>query len=107
MLTIAATAGAAIADFARAEFVLGNMAELGISESWLLLLGLLKAAGAAGLLLGLVGVRFLGVAAAIGLVLFFVGAIAVHVCARVYLKIVFPGAILVLATASLVLALAR
>jgi DoxX-like family len=56
--TIAANAVAAIADFARAKQVLANAAELGIPESWIPPLGALKAAGAVGLLLGLLGARF-------------------------------------------------
>jgi hypothetical protein len=102
-----ANAGVAIADFARAKFVLATSAEVGVSQSWLPLHGTLKAAGAAGLLLGLVGVRFIGIAAAAGLVLFFVGAVAAHLRARVYYNIGFPGGFLVLAIASLVLAVAR
>jgi hypothetical protein len=67
----------------------------------------LKAAGAAGLLLGLMGVPFVGVAAASGLVLFFAGALAVHIRARVFYNIAVPGGYFALATASLVLAVAR
>ncbi|MGP3932080.1 DoxX family protein [Nonomuraea sp. KM88] len=107
VLTIAANAWAATADFMKAGFVLANSARVNISRSWLPLLGALKAAGAAGLLLGLLGVPFVGVAAAAGLVLFFVGAVIVHVRARVYAAMVFPGAFLALATGSLSLALAR
>jgi hypothetical protein len=104
---IVANAGAAIADFARAKVVLANSAEIGVPQSWLPSLATLKAAGAVGLLLGLLGVRFIGIAAAIGLVLFFVGAVAAHVRARVYHNITFPGGYLVLAIASLVLSVAR
>jgi hypothetical protein len=104
LVTIAANAWAAIADFAGARFVRANSAELGISRSWIPLLGALKAAGAAGLVLGLLGVRFIGIAAATGLVLFFVGALAVHVRARVFHNIAAPGGFLALAVASLVLA---
>ncbi|MET9517990.1 DoxX family protein [Streptomyces sp. NPDC002994] len=106
VITIAANAWIAIADFARAKFVLANSAEVGVPQSWLPMLGTLKAAGAAGLLLGLLGVQFIGRAAAIGLVLFFIGAIAVHIRARVFRNIVFPGSFLVLAAASLLLAVA-
>jgi DoxX-like family len=105
--TIAANAVAAIADFARAKQVLANAAELRIPESWIPRLGALKAAGAAGLLLGLLGVRFVGVAAGIGLVLFFIGAIAAHVRARAYHNMAFPAGFLVLAIASLILSLTR
>lgn len=103
---IAANAGAAVADFARARFVLANSARVGVPESWLPALGMLKAAGAAGLLVGLAGVRLIGIAAAAGLVLFFVGAIATHLRARVY-DISAPGGFLALAVAALVLAVTR
>jgi hypothetical protein len=108
VLTITANAAAATADFARARVVLANAAELGISaRRWLPLLGALKAAGALGLLVGLLGMRPIGIAAASGLVLFFIGAITAHIRAHVYLKIVYPGAYLALAIASLVLAAAQ
>jgi hypothetical protein len=105
--TIVANAGAAAADFSRARFVLANAAELGVAETWLPLLGALKAAGAAGLLIGLLGVQPLGIAAAIGLVLFFIGALATHVRARVLYNLAFPGVFLALAVASLVLGATR
>ena len=66
----------------------------------------LKAAGAAGLLLGLVVSRPLGVAAAVGLVLFFAGALAAHVRGRVFHNIAFPATYAALAVAALALALA-
>lgn len=104
---IVANAGVAVADVSHAKFVVANSAEVGVPLSWLPLLATLKAAGAVGLLLGLLGVRFIGIAAAIGLVLFFVVAVAAHVRARVYHNIAFPGGYLVLAIASLVLSVAR
>jgi hypothetical protein len=107
VVTSVANATAAIADFARAKQVLANAAELRISPSWLPLLGALKAAGAVGLLLGLFGVRLLGLAAATGLVLFFLGALAAHLRARVYHNLAVPGGYLALAVASLVLAAAQ
>ncbi|MFB7915513.1 DoxX family protein [Streptomyces sp. NPDC056061] len=106
VITILANAGIAAADFARAEFVLANSAEVGVPRTWLPRLAALKAAGAAGLLLGLVGVPVVGVAAASGLVLFFLGAVAAHIRARVYGNIAFPCGYLVLAAASLALTLA-
>lgn len=106
-ITIAANAGIAVADFARAGFVLANSAEVDVPQSWLPMLATLKAAGAVGLLLGLLGFHAIGIAAAIGLVLFFIGAIAAHLRARVYRNIHGPGAYLGLAVASLVLAAAR
>lgn len=107
VITIVANVYEAVANFARAKFVLANAAEVGLPPSWLPMLGALKAAGAVGLLLGLLGVRFVGIAAAIGLVLFFVGAMAAHIRARVFYNITFPGTFLVLAIASLVLAVAQ
>lgn len=105
VVTILANAGIAGADLARAQFVVANASAVRVPLSWLPTLGLLKGAGAVGLLLGLLGVPFIGTAAAAGLVAFFVGAVAAHVRARLFRTIVFPGAYLALAVASLVLAL--
>jgi len=105
VVTIVVNAGTAVADLAKAEFVLANSAEVGVPRSWLPTLATLKAAGAAGLLLGLLGLHVLGVAAAIGLVAFFVGAVATHLRARVLHNLAFPGTYLALAVASLVLAI--
>ncbi|MGW5781186.1 DoxX family protein [Streptomyces sp. NPDC003863] len=107
LLTVAANAGIAAADFARARFVLANSAEVGVPERWIPWLATLKAAGAAGLLLGLLGARLIGLAAAVGLVLFFLGAVAVHVRTRVLHNIAFPAVFLALATGSLALAATR
>jgi hypothetical protein len=107
VVTILANASIAVADFRRAQFVLANSSEVGVPQSWLPLLAGLKAAGAAGLLLGLSGVPFVGIAAAGGLVLFFAGALAAHVRARVLHNIAFPGVYFVLAVASLALAVTR
>jgi hypothetical protein len=107
LLTVAANVGIAVADFARARFVLANSAEVGVPASWLPMLGALKAAGAAGLVLALLGLQPIGVAAATGLVLFFVAAIAAHLRARVHHNIAVPSGYLVLAVGSLVFLLAR
>ncbi|MEU9621171.1 DoxX family protein [Streptomyces sp. NPDC088251] len=107
LITIAANAGIAVADFARAEFVLANSAEVDLPRSWLPMLATLKAAGAVGLAVGLLGFRVIGTAAAIGLVLFFVGAMAAHFRARVFHNIAFPGAYLAMAIASLGLAITQ
>jgi hypothetical protein len=104
-VTIAMLVAIVVADLTRAQFVLGNSAEVGVPESWLPMLAALKAAGSIGLLLGLVGVWQLGVAAAIGLVLFFSCAVGVHIRARVFYNIAFPGAYLAFSAASLVLLL--
>jgi hypothetical protein len=103
-VTILANVWAAGADLAHARFVLANMDEVGVPRSWLPPLAVLKGAGAAGLLLGLLYVRPLGIAAAIGLILFFIGALATHVRARVFHNITFPGTFLTLAIGSAVLA---
>ncbi|MFE3942277.1 DoxX family protein [Streptomyces sp. NPDC059118] len=107
VITILANAGIAVADFRRAGFVVANSTEVGLPQTWLPWLATLKAAGAAGLLLGLLGVPVIGVAAATGLVLFFVGAVAAHIRARVYHNILFPTGYLGLAVASLALAVVR
>jgi hypothetical protein len=55
LIAIAANAFIAIGDIMRFKLVLSNAASVGVPESWLTWLGILKAAGAGGLLLGLVG----------------------------------------------------
>ncbi|MFD5287673.1 MULTISPECIES: DoxX family protein [Streptomyces] len=103
VVAVVADAGIAVADLRRARFVLANSAEVAVPASWLPGLALLKAAGAAGLLAGLLGFRPLGIAAAVGLVLFFVGALVAHVRARVFHNIAFPAGYLALNAAALVL----
>jgi DoxX-like family len=67
----------------------------------------LKTAGAAGLLLGLIGVPVIGTAAAIGLILFFVCAIYTHVRAGDYSpQFGLANGYLLLAVATLALDLA-
>ncbi|OLE27855.1 MAG: hypothetical protein AUG44_09075 [Actinobacteria bacterium 13_1_20CM_3_71_11] len=93
---------------ARIKRVVVTMNRLGVPESWLPVLGALKAAGALGLLVGL-RVPVLGVAAATGVVLYFTGAIVTHVRARAFAADEgFPLAVgfLVLAVAALALRLA-
>jgi hypothetical protein len=68
------------------------------------MLGLLNAAAAFGLLIGLIGVPPIGTAAAIGLVLYFFGAIVAHLRVRDY-SIGPAAAFLLLAAAALVLGL--
>ncbi|MFG2791120.1 DoxX family protein [Streptomyces sp. NPDC048419] len=104
---VVAVAWTAVADFMRVEFVLGNMAEVGVPQRQLPLLAALKAAGAVGLLLGLLGVHAIGVAAAIGLVLFFVAAVALHLRTHVVHNLAWPGGYLVLSAAALVVDLLR
>ncbi|MFE3260719.1 DoxX family protein [Nocardia sp. NPDC059091] len=107
LVTIALNGGMAIADFARAKFVLANSAEVNFPSSWIPVAGTAKAAGALGLLLGLFGARPLGIAAALGLVLYFIAAIVVHIRARVLHNIAFPAMYFAFAAASLTFALAR
>jgi DoxX-like family len=103
ILAAAANVFSATLDFVRYKQVLINMAKAGVPESWITMLGILKAAGALGLLVGF-GVPLIGTAAAVGLVLSFVAAIITHLRARDYsfgLAVVF----LTLAAAALVLGL--
>ncbi|GLZ79689.1 hypothetical protein Afil01_44960 [Actinorhabdospora filicis] len=104
-LTVLANGFEMVAGFARASFVRGNAALVGLAPKWIVPLAVLKGAGAAGVLLGLLGVPLIGEAAAIGLVLFFVGAMIAHVRARVFHNIAFPAAFLALAAGTLVLGL--
>ncbi len=106
IVTIAAITWATIADLVPLRFVLATMHEVGVPQSWLTPLGVVKGTGVVGLLIGLLGVRPLGVAAAVGLVLFFIGALVTHARARVFYNIAVPAAYFALAVASTVLAIA-
>jgi DoxX-like family len=106
-VTVFAAAGyayAAFADFTRPRWVVFRMSRLRVPESWMIPLGVLKGAGALGLLVG-IGIPLIGVAAAVGLVLFFIGAITTALRARWYAHIPEPAAFLLPAAASLVLRL--
>ncbi len=105
VLAAALTSYAAYVDFTGAPWVLDNMDKYGVPQSWLFLLGVLKAAGAVGLLLGL-AIPEIGTAAAIGLVAYFVGAIVTVVRARWYSHLGFPVMFLLPAAGSLALLLA-
>ncbi len=103
VLTAAANIFSAACDFVRYKQVSIAMAKAGVPESWMTMLGILKAAGALGLLAG-IRVPLIGTAAAVGLILYFVAAIITHLRARDYSlgpAVVF----LVLAVAVLVLGL--
>ncbi|MBF6436860.1 DoxX family protein [Nocardia cyriacigeorgica] len=104
IVTALATFVAAASDLARNRWTLDNMTKYGVPHSWIIPLGLVKLAGALGLLAGL-AIPALGAAAAAGLVLYFIGAVATLARARGYSDLVYPGCYLVLATASLVLTL--
>jgi hypothetical protein len=104
-LTAAANIYAAIVDFTRPEWLRGNMRQVRVPDSWLTPLGILKAAGALGLLVG-VGIPFIGTAAAAGLTVFFVGAVITHLRAHDYsLGRGWPLVFLLLAVTTLVLGL--
>src|SRR5438309_6016513 len=83
VITAAANIFSAVCDFVRYKQVSIAMAKAGVPDSWMTTLGILKAAGALGLLAG-IGVPSIGTAAAVGLILFFAGAIIVHLRARDY-----------------------
>ncbi|MFE6225973.1 DoxX family protein [Streptomyces sp. NPDC057854] len=108
LLTAAINTADAAAGLARARFVLANAAEVGVPRSWLPRLAVLKLAGAAGILLGLLGrhhaaLGAVGVAAACGLTLLYVGALGFHVRARVFHNLAFPLFFLAAAVATLTL----
>ncbi|ONI85427.1 hypothetical protein ALI144C_14035 [Actinosynnema sp. ALI-1.44] len=85
LLAVAANGFSGIAALLRFKPILPGMAAAGVPESWLTFpIGTLKTAGAAGLLLGILGVPMIGIAAAIGLILFFVCAVHTHILARDY-----------------------
>ncbi|MFD3505139.1 DoxX family protein [Streptomyces sp. NPDC058676] len=77
----------------------------GVPESWFLPLGLVKIAGALGLLAGIV-YRPLGIAAAIGVVLYFLGAVITHARGGDAKGIGIPAVIMLVAVAPLVLGFA-
>lgn len=107
LMTVAANLAVAAADFAKAPFVLANSAEVGVAQRHIPILAGLKAAGAVGLLLGLLGVPLVGQAAAAGLVAFFVGAVVVHLRTHVVHNIAFPLTYLGLAVATLALSIGQ
>lgn len=103
ILCIVANAWASVADFVKADFVLANARELGLSTNFVTIVaGVPKAAATVGLAIGLAGVPWLGFAAATGLVAFFVCAMAVHVYKRVLAKIAIPMVFDLLAIGALV-----
>src|SRR5437870_13643920 len=83
VLAAAANIFSAACDFVRYKQVSIAMAKAGVPESWMTMLGILKAAGAIGLLVG-IGAPLVGAAAAVGLNLFFVAAVITHLRARDY-----------------------
>jgi hypothetical protein len=104
VLAAVANAFSAALDFVRYPRILRAMAKAGVPESWLTTLGILKGAGAIGLLVG-IGVPPIGIAAAVGLILFFLGAIITHLRGGDY-SFGLAATFLLLAVAALVLRLA-
>lgn len=91
--------------FAGAEYVVKPLADYGVPRAWWTWLGVAKAAGALGLLVGL-AVPAIGYAAAVGVILYFLGAVLTVARARAYAHIPFPLIYLAPAAASLALGLA-
>lgn len=106
-IAIVANGGIALATFARAKFLIDNLGEVSLPDSWLPVLATLQAAGATGLLLGLLGIPIIGTAAAIGLVLFFIGAVVTHLRAGAFRQLPSPVIFLALAIATLVVTAIR
>lgn len=75
--------------FLKAEWVTEPIKEYGVPESWWIWLGVAKAAGSIGLLVGL-AVPIIGVLASIGLILYFIGAVVTVVRARWFSHVAFP-----------------
>ncbi|AKJ11970.1 membrane protein [Streptomyces incarnatus] len=73
----------------RVQWIVKGLTDYGVPRSWWTLLGLAKAAGAVGLVVGLF-VPVIGVLAGTGLVLYFLGAAVTVARARWYSHIPFP-----------------
>jgi hypothetical protein len=104
LLAAAFNVYASYVDFVRSDWVVANMTRYGIPQSWLFWLGALKAAGAAGLVIG-IAVPAIGLAASVGLVAYFVGAMVTVARSRWYSHLRYPAPFLLLALLSLVLRL--
>lgn len=89
----------------RKAFVVEPLVEYGVPQSWWNLLGLAKAAGSLGLIVGFF-IPAIGIAAAIGLILYFAGAVAATLRVGSYKTTPFPVLYMVPAIATLVLQLA-
>jgi hypothetical protein len=89
ILAAALVAFSAYGIFSHAKWVVEPLTHYGVPRSWWPWLGTAKAAGAAGLVVGLF-VPVIGVMAGVGLVLYFIGAEITVVRARWYSNIPFP-----------------
>jgi uncharacterized membrane protein YkgB len=102
ILAAVATGYAASNDFTRPDWLMEDMKRLNIPQSWLSTLGVLKGAGAVGLLTGLTMPK-IGIVSGVCLVIFFLGAIGFTIRARFFAHLTYPLVWLVLAAASLAL----
>lgn len=102
ILTAAWVGFSAVSLLRRAAFVVEPLVAYGVPEAWWNWLGLAKAAGAVGLLVGLL-VPVIGVLAGVCLVLYFLGAIVTVLRARSYKTVAFPVLYLVPVLATLAL----
>ncbi len=75
--------------FLRANWVVKALTDHGVPEPWWPWLGIAKAAGAVGLLIGLV-LPLIGLMAEVGLILYFAGAAVTVARARWYSHIPYP-----------------
>jgi hypothetical protein len=105
ILAAALVGYSAAAVFVRATWVVQNLTDYHVPRSWWPWLGTAKAAGAAGLLVGLF-VPVLGVMAQTGLVLYFAGAVGTVVRARYVAHIPYPLVFLAPVVASMALRVA-
>ncbi len=101
-VTAALNIAAAVADFRRTGWIMTNMSRYGIPHQWIGALGVAKAAGGAGLLVG-IAVPTLGTLAAAGLAGYFLGAIVAVARARWWSHLPAPLLFLALAAVSLAL----
>lgn len=92
----------ATAVLSRAGWIAKALTDYGVAPSWWPWLGVAKALGAAGLLIGL-AVPVVGSLAAVGLVLYFAGAVVTVVRARFYSHIPYPLVYLAPVVAAMVL----
>ncbi|WP_370666200.1 DoxX family protein [Streptomyces sp. IBSBF 2507] len=91
-------------DITRDPKITEGLKAVGVKDSWFLPLGLIKIAGALGLLAGCF-YRPFGIAAAIGVVLYFLGAVITHVRAGDKKGVGTPAVIMLVSVAPLVLGL--
>ncbi|MEV6065374.1 DoxX family protein [Nocardia sp. NPDC052001] len=92
IVTIVAAAWVGFSAFSllrKAPFVVDPLIEYGVPQSWWAPLGVAKALGAIGLIVGLF-IPAIGIAAAIGLILYFAGAVITVLRARSYKTVAFP-----------------